>query len=158
MGDVFGTSSISWKCETFKKLLPGITEKSSIGTKLHEKASNFGTPEFYKTYQNKEHPAPLGCSLNGWGVADGCLTGNSFPLLGCSPEFLIFWQMFEQTFQFSSTYNIYYSNRALWKHCGWENEVREWLQSFGHLCENTWTEQVNEDLHNIYSDTAALYK
>lgn len=113
MGDVFGTSSISWKCETFKKLLPGITEKSSIGTKLHEKASNFGTPEFCKTYQNKEHPAPLGCSLNGWGVADGCLTGNSFPLLGCSPEFLIFWQMFEQTFQFSSTYNIYYSNRAL---------------------------------------------
>lgn len=60
MGDVLGTSSTSWKSETFNKLLPGTTDKSSIGTKLCEKASSLGAPEFYKAHQTKEYPAPLG--------------------------------------------------------------------------------------------------
>lgn len=69
MGDVLGTSSTSWKRETFNKLLPGITEKlAQTYIQFAQKASNLVIPEFYKTHQTKEYPATHGCSLNGWGV------------------------------------------------------------------------------------------
>lgn len=58
-GDALDTSSISGNPETFNKLFLDITEKSSIRTKLHEKASNLGTLEFYEPHQMKEYSALL---------------------------------------------------------------------------------------------------
>lgn len=60
MGDGLDTRSVSGKPETFNKLFPDATEKSSISTKVHEKASNIGTLKFYEPRQMKEYSALLG--------------------------------------------------------------------------------------------------
>lgn len=117
MGDVLGTSSTSWKRETLTNYFQALQRN------WHKPTSNLHKRHLIWLFLNLQDSPNQGVSCYPWvlsewmGSQDGCLTGNSFPLLGGSPEFLIFWQMFEQAFQFSSTYNTYYSNRALWKHC-----------------------------------------